>query len=209
MHALDFSHGHRWGQGREALLLARSSQYPPFHFRCRSCHGMSAGTRAFYWLSIALLLITLVVHAGTFMPSAAPVPKVVLFLLYAGIVATFLSAIRAVMPMVRDVPHRQQQKLLHSYLSRTHRALFLLVLAYLFFNFLFTMLYLNEGYTPDRIDGAYVLQDHGHVKKVITEEAYWKHSRYQQRALTGHPIFFQVVAMSMLLARLRWDRRAA
>ena len=166
---------------------------------------MAARIRFFYQLSIGLLVISLFVHATTFLPYKAPVPKVVLFALYGGIFITFFAAIRAVAPMVRDVAHEHLWRVVLGPLSRAHRIALGLLLVYVFFNFFFSLLCLNEGLSPAAVGNTYELHSHGRTVRLISEEAYRMHSRYELRGMTGHPILFQALALSMLLARLRWN----
>jgi len=71
-------------------------------------------------------------------------------------------------------------------LPRSFRWLTFVIFLYAVFNFSFVTLYLNHGGDPSRIDGRYVLENHGHVMQVLTKAEYQQHQTYLLRLESGH-----------------------
>jgi len=78
-------------------------------------------------------------------------------------------------------------------------------LAYAVFNFLFTMLALNQGGFPAQVDGRYVLHTYnfGVILRELTPAEYTQHRAYLVRASSGHWMFLFLLAA---MASYSWLR---
>lgn len=70
--------------------------------------------------------------------------------------------------------------------------------AYTGFNFLFSLLYLNEGLSPELQNGQFVLQSHGRTVRMITEAEYHRHKAIEVRGISTHLLFFHVLGSAVL-----------
>src|SRR5262245_25121454 len=61
---------------------------------------------------------------------------------------------------------------------------------YAVFNFIFTLTCLLERGNPQRVDGEWVLMDHGKVIRKLTPEEYERREVYEVRAFSGHWMLF-------------------
>jgi len=78
------------------------------------------------------------------------------------------------------------------------KVLVVLTISYVFFNFFFSLMYLNEGLSPDIIDNVYVLSNKGKIVREISETEYFKYIAYEFRGMSGHFILFQLISVALI-----------
>ena len=57
---------------------------------------------------------------------------------------------------------------------------------------------ISQPGTPEIRDGQYILQNHGHLVKTVTESEYYHYLANQTRAFSGHWIMFYGIAAAVL-----------
>jgi hypothetical protein len=70
---------------------------------------------------------------------------------------------------------------------------------YAVFNFMFTLLVLNEGASPEAVGGRYYLMTHGVVVRELDGQGFVRHKVYEAREQSGHWMLFYTVAAAALL----------
>lgn len=71
--------------------------------------------------------------------------------------------------------------------------------AYAAFNFMFTLIVLNDDASPRVVDGRRVLYTHGAVVRELDEGEFVRHKVYEARAHSGHWALCYTVAVAALL----------
>ena len=155
-------------------------------------------TRIFYWASLSLLIVGLVIHVLTFIPGIPTGGLLTIFVLMTGMFITIIPSIKRYGVLAREVGMQNVQGEVTRHLPRWMRMTFLGLLFYTAFNFLFTLGYLTRGLSPAIRDGAFVLEEHGHVVRTITAEEYERQGRYQVRGFATHPMLFEFVSAMIL-----------
>lgn len=161
----------------------------------------------FHGLSVALLALSTMLHIRSYLPGTSPLSKGWQFLLFAGIFATFLPAVRCASAMVGAHYHKDLWKDALAPLSKWHRRALVFILGYVIFNFVFTLFHLNRGLNAEIVDGQYVLQSKGHIVKEVDKSTFVLYRNREFRGLSGHAIFFQAISGALLLAALRTQQR--
>jgi len=83
------------------------------------------------------------------------------------------------------------------------KALSVVLFAYAFFNFFFTIFVLNEGGVPSELGGKKVIHNHGKIIRELTDEEYETHQAYGVRTFSGHWMIFYAVGMTVLCSRMK------
>jgi len=149
-------------------------------------------------LGLLLFISCVVVHASTFVTDREPLNTGVLFLMAIPMFALFLMAVLVLKKNNRGTIARDIWKRAYSHVPRWVPILTVLLAAYTFFNFVYSLVFLNDGLTPSIEQGLYVMQDHGHIVREISQAEYWRHSAYQLRGMSTHLIMFTVIALGIL-----------
>lgn len=149
-------------------------------------------------LGLLLLISCVAVHASTFVTDREPLTTGVLFLMAIPMFALFLKAVLVIRKNTQGVARNEIWKRAYSNVPRWLPILTVLLVAYTFFNFFYSLLVLNDGLTPSMEQGRYVMQDHGYVVREISQVEYWQHSAYQLRGMSTHLILFTALALSIL-----------
>jgi amino acid transporter len=158
-------------------------------------------------LGFLLLISCVAVHASTFVTDREPLSIGVLFLMAIPMFALFLKAVLVLRKKTKGGDRNEIWKRAYSNVPRWVPILTLLILAYTGFNFFYSLLVLNDGLTPSMEQGRYVMQDHGHVVREISQVDYWRHSAYQLRGMSTHLILFTAVALGVLWSEHRKNER--
>ena len=158
-----------------------------------------------YVFSFGMLIISGLFHLLTYFPTNAYDNQLFIFVLTVATFPPFYIGIKSLKKefaaqQIKN-PHIAYQQVLSSVkeaLSKNVIWVGIELVAYVFFNFFFSILFLNQGLGPDIVNGTYVLQDHGRIVKEITATEYALHRRYEMRGISGHPVLFQFIALNMI-----------
>ena len=155
--------------------------------------------KIFLYLAIALLIVSCLFHLLTYIPSLRTSNSFLIFVLGIGIFPTFAAAIKSTKKYTsKSKPKNIWKNALKGTPSRLKKSIWFVV-AYVFFNFFFSLLVLNKGgLNPEIVDGKFVLESKGRVVEEITEEQYYNHKAYLFRGMSGHFILFQFISIAML-----------
>lgn len=154
---------------------------------------------AVFLLALLGLLLSAFAHIGTFFGRNPRAVFPAIWLLHLGIFAVWIPAILAVRSWGADNIWTEAKRF---FPERTEK-LVLLLAAYVFFNFFFTIFVLNRGGNVGIIDGQRALHRKGHVVKKLTADEYDRHQAYEVRSMSGHWILFYGMATIMLYADWR------
>jgi hypothetical protein len=157
-------------------------------------------------LGSLLLLITVLVHVSTFFTDREPQPTAVTIPLTGLMFVLFFKAMMVARKNQLSSPEGWSWKQALRYAPRWLPVLLVLLAAYTGFNFFYSLMVLNEGLTPDSVQGQFVLQDHDRVVRTLSQEEYWRHSAYQLRGMSTHIILFTAIAMGMLWSHTRKEK---
>ncbi len=156
--------------------------------------------KAYYYFGWIALLSTLLFHLLTYIPSLRTSYSILIFVFGIAMFPPFIVSTKAGKKYLRQ-PNSPLKNIWSDYFRYTPKWLkksFWIVVLYVFFNFFFSLFYLNEGgVTPEIIDGKYVLEYQGKIYKEITEEQYFKHKAYLFRGMSGHSILFHIISISI------------
>jgi hypothetical protein len=83
------------------------------------------------------------------------------------------------------------------------KVLSVVLFAYAFFNFFFTIFILNEGGVPSELEGKKVIHSHGKVIRELTNEEYEAHQAYNVRTFSGHWMIFYAAGMTVLYSKMK------
>lgn len=158
-------------------------------------------------LGLLLLISCVAVHASTFVTDREPLSTGVLFLMAIPMFALFLKAVLVLRNNTKGVDRNEIWKRVYSNVPRWVPILTLLLVAYTGFNFFYSLWVLNDGLTPSMEQGRYVMQDHGHVVREISQVDYWRHSAYQLRGMSTHFILFTALALGVIWSEHRKNER--
>src|SRR5262249_21139391 len=134
------------------------------------------------------------VNPTHFWVNGIPFPAV--WCLHFATIVMFVPAVIAKCTDKRNQPSEWINEFAPGWMQRAVQAFFV----YAIFNFLFTILYLNECGGPDKLNGELVLQNHGHVIRQLTPEEFEKHEAYVVRTFSGHWMLFSSLALMLLVA---------
>lgn len=82
--------------------------------------------------------------------------------------------------------------------------LFAVSIVYALFNFIFTLMVLNKGGSPEFLEGTYALISHGKVIEFLNDAEFARHSIYEQRSYSGH--WFLTYVLPVILVRSNKSR---
>ena len=140
-------------------------------------------------------VVSLMVHVSTFLDYN---PSQAFYLLHAGIFLLF--------PWISDKDRgNHSPKKFWLFVTRAApawmRILCISLSGYALFNFFYTLLYLNEGGAPAKLDGVLVLHSHGHVIRELTDQEFQKHMAYVMRGFSAWWMFFYSASMMIIYVR--------
>jgi ABC-type amino acid transport system permease subunit len=165
--------------------------------------------KIFLFLAILFIVTTTIFHLLSYFPSLRTSGSLMIFLTVISIFPTFAAAIKSIKKYTaKSDPRKIWQKVLRGTPVLLKRMTWFVV-AYCFFNFFYSLFYLNGGLSPEKVDGKYLLQYQGKVVKEITEEEYYEHKAYVYRGFSGHAILFQFISIAMLSSAYRLEIHAA
>jgi len=153
--------------------------------------------------SVVAGIAALFIHLLTFLPEPSHIPTAVVFPLALLLIPPFAKSAMILKERNQDLDPKLFWKRAFDSAPAWVGTIVLTMLIYTFFNFFFSLLVLNEGLTPDLMDGQFVLHSHGHITRVLTEEAYFIHKDYELRGMSTHIIFFHAVAAAVLWSEIR------
>ena len=146
---------------------------------------------------------TILIHLLTYIPSLRISHGSLIFIL--GIMAfpPFVIALKEAEKHLRR-RNTSTKNLWKHYLCYTPKWLkkgLWVVGTYVMFNFVFSLMILNEGgLTPEIHGDKYVLAYQGKVKKEVSETQYFKHKAYLLRGSSGHSILFQLMGVAIFIS---------
>ncbi len=156
-------------------------------------------------LGTALLGAGVFVHASTFITTREPLPMAVVFPLTVFTLVLFFMAVRVARKEDMNWNDGWSWKQVLEHAPQWVKVALAVLFAYTGFNFIFSLWYLNEGLTPDVVQGEYVMQDHGNVVRTRSQAEYWRHSAYELRGMSTHIILFSAIALGILWSNARKD----
>ena len=156
------------------------------------------------WFAAALLIVSLVVHASTFLGIDPMAVWPGVMFIHIAIFPPFFAAIYY-SQRIRGKEQRRQDGVINSapLLLRTLTGVFF---AYALMNFVVFSI-LSEGGGPHERDGKYVLQEHGTVLRELSEAEYHQQRAYVVRGSSGHWMLFSCAALTGLVGAARLRRR--
>ncbi|HMC98368.1 MAG TPA: hypothetical protein VKG92_11970 [Flavobacteriales bacterium] len=154
--------------------------------------------RFFLWLSVVAFLAGSAVHV-----SHVLLPRVVVFPLSVMAMAPFAVAVVRMHKTRSEPGSRNFWHTIAASAPPCVRPALLFLLAYTVFNFVFSLLYLNEGFTPAAYEHRYVMLSHSTVVREITRGEYLRHAAYELRGLSTHIVLFAAVSWAVLRAEQR------
>lgn len=166
--------------------------------------------KIFLYLAILFIVTTTIFHLLSYFPSLRTSSSLMIFLTVISVFPTFAAAIKSIKKYTaKSDPRKIWSKALKGTPAVLKRMTWF-VIAYCFFNFFYSLFYLNSGgLSPEQVDGKYVLEYQGKVVKEITEEEYFKRKAYVFRGFSGHAILFQFISIAILSSAYRLETRAA
>ena len=151
--------------------------------------------RAWIWLSVAVLAISLVVHLSTLAGiNPMAVSRHVMFI-HVAIFPPFIAAIFYGSRVTKKAGLSQKQLFEHA--PRWMRRSLTVFGFYALINFALFMVLMREG-SPSRRDGKYVLRNRGTVVREISQAEYHRRQGYVVRGFSGHWMLFSTAAMTLL-----------
>ncbi|MCR9248907.1 MAG: hypothetical protein NXI20_00730 [bacterium] len=142
--------------------------------------------KKFLYLAILLMAITAFFHVLSYFPSLRTSSSLMIFLTVVSVFPTFAAAIKSIKKYTaKSDPRKIWSKALKGTPAVLKRMTWF-VIAYCFFNFFYSLFYLNGGLSPEKVDGKYVLEYQGKVVKEITEEEYYEHKAYVFRGMQSY-----------------------
>jgi hypothetical protein len=154
----------------------------------------------------ALLIVSLVVHASTFLGIDPMAEWPGVMFLHLAIFPPFIAAIYYAWRTGGKEPENLDPVVNSAPLWL--RILTGVFFAYALVNFAIFMV-LNEGGGPHERDGKYFLQSHGRVLRELTKEEYHRQQAYVVRGFSGHWMLFACAALMLLVGAARLRRRLA
>jgi hypothetical protein len=154
------------------------------------------------WFAAAVLIVSLVVHASTFLGIDPMAVWPGVMFIHLAIFPPFIAAIYYA-SRIGGAKQGRQDRVISS------APLWLRILAGVFFAYALVnfaiFLVLVEGGGPHEREGKYVLEEHGTVLRELSEAEYHQHRAYVVRGFSGHWMLFSSAALMGLVgaARLR------
>jgi hypothetical protein len=149
--------------------------------------------RAWIFLSALVLVISLAVHLLTFsaMDPMEAIPDVML--IHVAIFPPFIAAI--VYAKKLNPPNPNQLDILKfapQWMQRMSAVFFV----YGIVNFIIFLILVHAG-SPEIRDGKFVLADHGHIIRQLSEAEFHRMQAYVVRGFSGHWMLFSCAAMTI------------
>ncbi len=163
-------------------------------------------TRFFYVIGIILLGINIVFHLLTYIPDLKTSNASITLLLGISTLITFGYSIKLTKKVVDKSKSNNIWNDILKAISKKFKIVLIISVIYVFFNFFFSLLVLSEGYSPKKIENEFVLESKGNIKRIITEEEYYKYKAYEFRGISGHFVLFQLIGVAMLLSKIKLNR---
>jgi hypothetical protein len=161
---------------------------------------------AWCWVVAAVLVVSLVVHASTFLGIDPMERWPGVMLIHVAVFPPFIAAGIFASRTTGKQP-RGQDRVFNS-APRWLRILTGVFFAYAFLNFAAFMI-LAEGGGPEERDGKYYLMSHGRVIREITEAEFHQQQAHVVRGFSGHWMLFSCAALTFLVGVARLRRRSA
>jgi hypothetical protein len=146
-------------------------------------------------MAIIGLALSILAHGATFFPAAGLIEQA--WLLNVGLCAVWIPLLAMGTIRIFDITSvGEKWTTIPRYAPEWAKGVAVLLLIYAVFNFLFTMIVLNQGAYPAEVDGRYVLHTYnfGVVLKELSQAEYLLHQAYTLRASSGHWIFLFYLA---------------
>jgi hypothetical protein len=148
-------------------------------------------------MAIIGLVLSIAAHAATFFPASGVIEQA--WLLNVGLCAVWVPLLALGTYRIFDIANvGETWTTIPRHAPEWAKGVAVGLLIYAVFNFLFSMIVLNQGAYPAEVDGRYVLHTYnfGVVLKELTREEFLLHQAYTLRASSGHWIFlFYLAAM--------------
>ena len=87
------------------------------------------------------------------------------------------------------------------------KALVVIAIPYVVFNFFFSLMYLTQGFSPDKLNGVYVLTSKRDFVRELSETEYFKYVAYEFRGISGHFILFQLISIALISSAINILKR--
>lgn len=87
------------------------------------------------------------------------------------------------------------------------KVLVIIIIPYVIFNFFYSLMYLTEGLSPERLNDIYILTNKGKTIREITETEYFKYIAYEFRGISGHFILFQLISIALISSAININKR--
>ena len=157
------------------------------------------------WFAAAMLLVSLVVHASTFLGIDPMAKWPGVMLIHLAVFPPFIAAGSYASRAGGKEPVGQDR--VFNSAPRWLRILTGVFFVYALVNFAI-FLVLCEGGGPHERDGRYLLTSHGKVIREISEAEYHQQQAYVVRGFSGHWMAFSCVALTMLVGTLKLRHRS-
>lgn len=154
------------------------------------------------WFAAVVLIVSLIVHVSTFLGIDPMAKWPGVMFIHLTIFPPFIAAIYYGNRIGGKMQGREDR-------VTSSAPGWLQVLAGVFFVYALVnfaiFLVLVEGGVPEERDGRYLLRDHGHILRELSEAEYHRKQAYVVRGFSGHWMLFSSAALMMLVgaARLR------
>ena len=178
--------------------MAGNAQGRLFCDGCRSSDRLNGDKT--YRIPLALMIISLGVHAYTFIPERQIDSAWIPIALTATFFFTFIPILRILKPIYDDGYKFDMWERALEGGPKWVPPVMIILLAYTGFNFFFSLIYLNEGLTPLSTYGSYFMMNKGKVIRAISEAEYYRHRAYEFRGITTHPILFHALVAAVMYA---------
>jgi len=160
----------------------------------------------FYTIAICFAIASLTFHILTYFPNLKTTDTSITFLLGVAIFPSFITGIKSTQKLVdKNNPMGMWKDVLKGtpyYL----KVLIILIIPYVFFNFFYSLMYLTEGLSADRLNDIYILTSKGKTVREITEIEYFKYIAYEFRGISGHFILFQLISIALISSAININK---
>jgi hypothetical protein len=157
------------------------------------------------WFAAAVLIVSLIVHASTFLGIDPMEEWPGVMLIHLAIFPPFFAAI-SYANRIGGRRQGRQDKVVNS-APRWLQILTGVFFAYAFVNFAIFII-LVEGGSPHEHDGKYFLNSHGTVVRELSEAEYHRQCAYVVRGFSGHWMLFSSASLMTLVGAARLRRRS-
>src|SRR5262245_2382236 len=161
---------------------------------------------AWCWYAAALLIVSLVAHASTFLGIDPMAEWPGVMFIHIAIFPPFIAALYYAQ-RIGGKKQGHQDRVFQS-APLWLRTLTGVCFVYALVNFA-VFVVLIEGGVPHERDGKYVLQSHGTVLRELSEAEYHRKQAYVVRGFSGHWMLFSSAALTLLVGAANLRRRPA